>query len=37
VKNEPERGATFRIELPVQPDGNGRQPVGAEAAEMRRD
>jgi two-component system NtrC family sensor kinase len=35
VRNEADRGATFRIELPLQADGNGQQPIGAGAAEMR--
>lgn len=37
VRNEAGRGATFRIELPLQADGNGRQLVGADALEMRHD
>jgi two-component system NtrC family sensor kinase len=35
VRNEADRGATFRIELPLEADGNGQQPIGAGAAEMR--
>jgi two-component system NtrC family sensor kinase len=36
VRNEADRGATFRIELPLQADGNGQLPVGAGAAELGR-
>jgi hypothetical protein len=35
VRNEADRGATFRIELPLEADGSGQQPIGAGAAEMR--